>query len=182
MDFYNPLNKVVVAGDIVYASDLNSINTSVDVGFSQVELELTTIKDGIASSSIGAQGWAAADQGVRPNFELDLYSAKAYAIEAKGWTQSDGTVLSASTGVEIVGSASAKTYAAQAAASAGSITSAATTSVTASAEAIAASAKAKKWASNDIDVVVEDGLYSAYHWARLAGGNGGLATFFSGVV
>ena len=138
-DYYNPANKSVTDGTVVYADDINKINTAVDSAFEQVAYDLDVIEADLEAGGLSAKNWATEDQGTRPDPILDLYSAKAYALEAKGWASASGTITEASTGAALVGSASAKTKAAEAAASAlaasGSASSAAGSAITATTKA-----------------------------------------------
>jgi len=193
-DYYNPSNKVVVPGAIVYADDLNKINSSTDAGFAQVASDL----DSIAGSGFAAESkaWATAAAGTRPDVLINDYSSKAYANEAKGWASSDTTVVSASTGAAISGSVSAKSYSSQAGVSASNASTSASSASTSassalgyknSAESSASTATTKaseasssaslslsykdlsqKWANELENVVVADGKYSAFHWAQKA--------------
>ena len=117
-DYYNPANKSVTDGTVVYADDINKINTAIDSALEQVAYDLDVIEADLEAGGLSAKNWATEDQGTRPDPILDLYSAKAYALEAKGWASAAGTITEASTGVALAGSASAKTKAAEAAASA----------------------------------------------------------------
>lgn len=118
-DYYNPATKVVVDGNIVHAADINAINSAVDSGFSSVASDLDALE---ASVGDAVYVWATEDQGVRPDPDIAEYSAKAYALEAKGWAVSAGEVLEASTGLALAGSVSAKTSATSAASSASTAT------------------------------------------------------------
>ena len=117
-DYYNPANKSVTDGTVVYADDINKINTAIDSALEQVAYDLDVIKADLEAGGLSAKNWATEDQGTRPDPILDLYSAKAYALEAKDWASAAGTITEASTGAALAGSASAKTKAAEAAASA----------------------------------------------------------------
>ena len=117
-DYYNPANKSVTDGTVVYADDINKINTAIDSALEQVAYDLDVIEAGLEAGGLSAKNWATEDQGTRPDPILDLYSAKAYALEAKDWASAAGTITEASTGTALAGSASAKTKAAEAAASA----------------------------------------------------------------
>lgn len=117
-DYYNPANKSVTDGTVVYADDINKINTAIDSALEQVAYDLDVIEADLEAGGLSAKNWATEDQGTRPDPILDLYSAKAYALEAKGWASAAGTITEASTGAALAGSASAKTKAAEAAASA----------------------------------------------------------------
>lgn len=117
-DYYNPANKSVTDGTVVYADDINKINTAIDSALEQVAYDLDVIEANLEAGGLSAKNWATEDQGTRPDPILDLYSAKAYALEAKGWASASGTITEASTGAALAGSASAKTKAAEAAASA----------------------------------------------------------------
>ena len=117
-DYYNPANKSVTDGTVVYADDINKINTAIDSALEQVAYDLDVIEADLESGGLSAKNWATEDQGTRPDPILDLYSAKAYALEAKDWASAAGTITEASTGAALAGSASAKTKATEAAASA----------------------------------------------------------------
>lgn len=117
-DYYNPANKSVTDGTVVYADDINKINTAIDSALEQVAYDLDVIEESLEAGGLSAKNWATEEAGTRPDPILDLYSAKAYAEEAKGWASASGTITEASTGVALAGSASAKTKAAEAAASA----------------------------------------------------------------
>ena len=117
-DYYNPTNKSVTDGTVVYADDINKINTAIDSALEQVAYDLDVIEADLEAGGLSAKNWATEDQGTRPDPILDLYSAKAYALEAKDWASAAGTITEASTGAALAGSASAKTKAAEAAASA----------------------------------------------------------------
>lgn len=117
-DYYNPANKSVTDGTVVYADDINKINTAIDSALEQVAYDLDVIEADLEAGGLSAKNWATEDQGTRPDSILDLYSAKAYALEAKDWASASGTITEASTGTALAGSASAKTKAAEAAASA----------------------------------------------------------------
>ena len=117
-DYYNPANKSVTDGTVVYADDINKINTAIDSALEQVAYDLDVIEADLEAGGLSAKNWATEDQGTRPDPILDLYSAKAYALEAKDWASAAGTITEASTGAALAGSASAKTKAAEAAASA----------------------------------------------------------------
>lgn len=117
-DYYNPANKSVTDGTVVYADDINKINTAIDSALEQVAYDLDVIEADLEAGGLSAKNWATEDQGTRPDPILDLYSAKAYALEAKDWASASGTITEASTGAALAGSASAKTKAAEAAASA----------------------------------------------------------------
>lgn len=192
-DYYNPANKVVNSGDIVYADDLNSINTAVDAGFTQVAADLDIIALGDANVS---KAWATNDRGVRPDVLLDQYSSKANALEAQDWAVAVGTITEAKTGLPLAGSKSAKAYASEASISASSASGFASTATTqagtattqagiattqaglasgykdtATTQAGIATTKATEaqdWASKTVDVVVSGGLYSARHYATKA--------------
>lgn len=138
-DYYNPTNKSVSDGAIVYAEDINKINTAVDAGFDQVASDLDELAASIGDGGVASKNWATEDAGTRPDPILDLYSSRAYAAEAKDWASAAGTITEASTGLPLVGSSSAKTQAAAAAASASTASGHATT---ASNQAIAAAASA----------------------------------------
>lgn len=138
-DYYNPTNKSVVDGAIVYAEDINKINTAIDAALDQVASDLDDIEASIGDGGVASKDWATEDAGTRPDPVLDLYSSRAYAAEAKGWASAAGTVTEARTGVPLAGSSSAKTQAAAAAASASTASGHATT---ASNAAIAAAASA----------------------------------------
>ena len=117
-DYYNPTNKSVTDGTVVYADDINKINTAIDSALEQIAYDLDVIEADLEAGGLSAKNWATEDQGTRPDPILDLYSAKAYALEAKDWASAAGTITEASTGAALAGSASAKTKAAEAAASA----------------------------------------------------------------
>ena len=138
-DYYNPANKSVADGTVVYADDINKINTAIDSALEQVASDLDVIEADLEAGGLSAKNWATEDQGTRPDPILDLYSAKAYALEAKDWASAAGTITEASTGVALAGSASAKTKAAEAAASAlaasGSASSASGSAITATTKA-----------------------------------------------
>ena len=158
-DYYNPNNKVVTDGNIVYAEDLNSINTATDVGFQQVADDLQALEDNILDGGVSSRDWATEDQGVRPDPVEDLYSAKAYMLEAKGWANSTTTVTAASTGLPISGSVSAKTSANLAA---GSASSAGSSAIAAgSARDIAVSARDTTTAARDIAVTARNEAVTA---------------------
>lgn len=142
-DYYNPANKSVTDGTVVYADDINKINTAIDSACDQIAYDLDVIEAALGDGGLSAKNWATEDQGTRPDPILDLYSARAYALEAKDWASASGTITEASTGVALAGSASAKTKAAEAAASAlaasGSASSAsgsASTAITKAGEAL----------------------------------------------
>lgn len=192
-DYYNPSNKVVNSGDIVYADDINSINTAVDAGFAQVAADLDTISIGDAAVS---KAWASNNQGVRPDVLIDAYSSKAYALEAKDWATGAGLITEASTGLTLAGSKSAKTSAAESQSYASSASGFATTATTqagiattqagiasghkdtantaattATTQAGIATTKATEsqdWASKAVDSIVSGGLYSSRHYAQKA--------------
>ena len=134
-DYYNPANKSVTDGTVVYADDVNKINTAVDSALEQVAYDLDVLEASLEAGGLSAKNWATEDQGTRPDPILNLYSAKAYALEAKDWASASGTITEASTGAALAGSASAKTKAAEAANSAlaasGSASSAAGSAITA---------------------------------------------------
>lgn len=192
-DYYNPTNKVVNSGDIVYADDINSINAAVDAGFAQVAADLDAVTAGQVAVS---QAWANADRGVRPDLALDKYSSKANALEAQDWAVAPGLITEAKTNLPLAGSKSAKVYAAEAASSASSASGFATTATTqagiattqaglataskdtavtnagtATTQAGIATTKATEaqdWASKAVDVIVSAGKYSALHYATKA--------------
>lgn len=134
-DYYNPANKSVTDGTVVYADDVNKINTAVDSALEQVAYDLDVLEASLEAGGLSAKNWATEDRGTRPDPILDLYSAKAYALEAKDWASASGTITEARTGAALAGSASAKTKAAEAANSAlaasGSASSAAGSAITA---------------------------------------------------
>ena len=138
-DYYNPANKSVTDGTVVYADDINKINTAIDSALEQVAYDLDVIEADLEAGGLSAKNWATEDQGTRPDPILDLYSAKAYALEAKDWASAAGTITEARTGAALAGSASAKTKAAEAANSAlaasGSASSAAGSAITATTKA-----------------------------------------------
>ena len=117
-DYYNPANKSVTDGTVVYADDINKINTAIDSACDQIAYDLDVIEESLEAGGLSAKNWATEDQGTRPDPILDLYSARAYTLEAKDWASAAGTITEASTGAALAGSASAKTKAAEAAASA----------------------------------------------------------------
>lgn len=138
-DYYNPANKSVTDGTVVYADDINKINTAIDSACDQIAYDLDVIEASLEAGGLSAKNWATEEAGTRPDPILDLYSAKAYAEEAKGWASAAGTITEASTGAALAGSASAKTKAAEAANSAlaasGSASSAAGSAITATTKA-----------------------------------------------
>lgn len=192
-DYYNPTNKIVNSGDIVYADDINSINAAVDAGFAQVAADFDAVTAGQVAVS---QAWATADRGVRPDLAQDKYSSKANALEAQDWATAPGLITEAKTNLPLAGSKSAKTYAAEAASSASSASGFATTATTqagiattqaglatgakdtavtnagtATTQAGIATTKATEaqdWASKAVNVVVSAGKYSALHYATKA--------------
>lgn len=192
-DYYNPTNKIVNSGDIVYAEDINSINTAVDAGFAQVASDFDAITAGQVAVS---QAWATADRGIRPDLALDKYSSKANALEAQDWAVAPGLITEAKTNLPLAGSKSAKVSAAEAAASASGASGFATTATTqaeiattqaglattakntagtsattATTQAGIATTKATEaqdWASKAVDVIVSGGKYSAMHYATKA--------------
>ena len=117
-DYYNPANKSVTDGTVVYADDINKINTAIDSACDQIAYDLDVIEESLEAGGLSAKNWATEEAGTRPDPILDLYSAKAYAEEAKDWASASGTITEASTGVALAGSASAKTKATEAANSA----------------------------------------------------------------
>ena len=138
-DYYNPANKSVTDGTVVYADDINKINTAIDSACDQIAYDLDVIEADLEAGGLSAKNWATEDQGTRPDPILDLYSAKAYALEAKDWASAAGTITEASTGAALAGSASAKTKATEAANSAlaasGSASSASGSAITATTKA-----------------------------------------------
>lgn len=110
-DYYNPSNKSVSSGDIVYAEDLNKINTAVDTALEEIAADIDLVSAQISDGGTQSRDWAAADPGVRPDPVEDLYSARAYSIETKGWATSSGDIISAATGEVIPGVKSARYYA-----------------------------------------------------------------------
>lgn len=129
-NYYDPTTKVVVDGNIVHAADINTINSAVGTAFDIIESDLDDLSSGLLGQEIDAKNWATADRGVRPDVLLDLYSSKAYALEAKDWAEAPGLITAASTGATIAGSSSAKTQAAASAASANTAASQANTATT----------------------------------------------------
>ncbi len=89
-DYYSPSDKVVVDGNIVYANDLNKINTAVDTAFSLLRVDLDEVQD----SSL-VEAWANNDRGIRPDSLVAAYSSKANALEAKDWAQASGSITGA---------------------------------------------------------------------------------------
>lgn len=192
-DYYNPTNKIVNPGDIVYADDLNSINSAVDAGFAQVAVDLDAIA--LSSSDISKK-WATEVQGTRPDILIDAYSSKAYALEAKDWAAGAGLITEASTGLPLAGSKSAKVFATEAASSASTASghaatastqagiattqaglasgykdtanTAASTATTQAGIATTKATEANDWAAKAVDSVVSGGLYSARHYAQKA--------------
>src|SRR5574344_806808 len=74
-DYYNPANKSVTDGTVVYADDINKINPAIDSALEQVAYDLDVIEADLEAGGLSAKNWATEDQGTRPDPILDLYSA-----------------------------------------------------------------------------------------------------------
>lgn len=164
----------LIPGDIARAEDVNDKITALDVAFDKLPEPHPTLKGFNEPIQVGAPtdpGHAAdrnfVETGMTSQVAAAAASASAAATSASAAAASASAASSSATSAS--GSASsASTSATNAATSASNASTSATSAASAQTAAEAARDKAMQWATNNYNVEVETGLYSAKHWATVA--------------
>lgn len=151
--YYDPSGKEVYDGDVAYASDINTINSAINTGFELVQEEL----DGDAAETWAGKAQAWASQAEDSVVEGGKYSALHYAEKAAD----SASTASGAASSAVSADSSATTQA-------GIAVVAKNLAVDAQDAAETYADTAEAWASKAEDSVVEDGKYSALHYAAKA--------------
>ena len=135
----------VLDGVVAYADDVNALTQKCNTAFDLIESEI----DGLLSNQSTANQWATADQGVLPEPTATMYSARAYAIEAKSWAEEGaGFGIKLADGTVDTASESAKTHASNAATSESNAATSASNAATSASNASTSEANAASSANS----------------------------------
>ena len=143
--FINQSSLQVLDGDVAYADDVNALTQKCNSAFDKIEAEVTELQENQST----ANDWATADQGTLPEPTATMYSARAYAIEAKSWAaEGAGLGIKLADGTIDTASESAKTHASNAATSESNAAASATSAANSASNAATSEANAASSANS----------------------------------